>query len=776
MSTLYTQTTNIQERIQNNPNPQTIENIWNFYQELIDIVLEHNNLYYWKSSPIISDQEYDELFSYLRKIEEQYPYLISSTSPTQSLQDQLEVQTEFQKAKHLFPMISLENSYNTDDIIERTERAEKILLKEEEEIKEVNFIFEPKFDGISIELIYKDWKFSQAITRGDGIQGEDVTKNAKTITSIPKKLSWDFPQWEISFRGEILISKTKLNEINQERETQGLKIYANTRNLASGSMKQLDPNITAQRELIAYMYEAYWFTNTHNLYTLQDLWFNQDLKKLSLFQDRNYTKLEILEKVKYFSDPEQQKIIHSSDIEFDGLVIKIKDEQQRQILWSTAHHPRRAIAYKFPAQQVATQIKSIDFQVGRTGIITPVANLQPVQLSGATLSRVSLHNFDFIGEKDIHHNDWVRLQRSGEVIPYVVGVIIDRRACHSEQSEESSICSMDSSDSPQNDKKSHPECNEGSSTHQEKFWPILPPTHCPSCNQELTQEEMHYYCRNINCPAQLEQKVIWFVSKNAMNIEWVGESIAQILVEQGIVKNIFDIYKLLEPETIFTVRRFPWFADKKITEIQKQLEKSKKIQLWRLINALGINGIGKKLAQDIQNYLEQLPDFTNTWEYIATQLQNRELVADIYGIGDKIIDNIVQYFQTQQETIENIKKIWFKITPLDKGRYRGIWNTSPSFSITGSFPIPRPQIIEKLETLDYEFHTSPKKTTNIMLIGEKAGSKKDKAEELGIEILDNRDKILEKFPELLELQEQTAIIRNEKIKKQSIWPVQWGLF
>ncbi len=870
---LFTQTQNLQAIIKNNPNPQKIPqnekqestHISHIYQEFIDCIKEHNHHYYNLSDSVISDQEYDELFAYLKKIEEIFPHLISSTSPTQSLQDQLEVQTAFKKAKHIFPMISLENSYSQNDIVEWIERAERGLSKSphllktdlplnpenrplspdksgqlpskgsllasvphrrgkwkgglmwepalsedrvpakqgvgsdvQEDKQEVTFLLEPKFDGISIEVIYENWKFVQAITRGDGIQWEDVTENAKTITSIPKTLKntdtvpWDVLKWKISFRGEILISKTKLNEINQEREAQGLKIYANTRNLASGSMKQLDPNITAQRQLIAYMYEAYGFENTHNLYTLQDFWFNQDLVKLSLFQDQTYTQKDILEKVAYFSDPAQQKLIHDCDIEFDGLVIKIKDAQQRKILGSTAHHPRRAIAYKFPAQQVATQITSVDFQVGRTGIITPVANLQPVQLSGATLSRVSLHNFDFIAEKDIHQNDWVRLQRSGEVIPYIVGVITDRRDTVPQSQTDLPLNLENRPFSPAKRDSSPPRgalkkvCEKpplgGEGDHEVVEGLILPPTHCPSCKTSLSHEEMHYFCRNPQCPAQLEQRVIWFVSKNAMNIEGIGESIAKILVEQKIVTNIFDIYKLLEPETLFIVRRFPWFAEKKISEIQKQLNKSKNIPLWRLINALWIGGIGKKIAQDIQNYLENLPDYENTWEYIAKQLQDRELVANIYGIGEKIIDNIVDFFQTQAEMLTKITELKFEFTdpPLtrkavwNKGGNGGIWipwkpSENFSFSITWTFPISRPQITEKLTSLGYEFHASPKKSTNIMLIWEKAGSKQAKAEELGLEILNTWEQITAKFPALRELE-----ISKENSKKE--WPEQRGLF
>jgi len=569
-------TQNLQNYIKENPNPNIISEskISKIYQELIDCITDHNHLYYIESDPIISDFEYDQLFDYLKKIEQSFQYMISWNSPTQKLINQ--IQDDFKKAEHKTPMLSLENSYNTEDLRERENRILKILEKAWVN-QELTYYIEPKFDWLSIELIYQDWKFLQAITRWDWLIWEDVTENVKTIKNMPKKLQWNL-WWTISFRWEILISKSELVKINKEREKQWLQLYANTRNLASWSLKQLDPNITASRNLQCFIYEILntsvisprpaeqrgtetkWneetSSNTNKDFS-QDMAIEMTNKSLWL---PTYPEIKISnniqEIIKICNNPETKNRLQKEDIDFDWLVIKVKENHLRIIIWSTAHHPRWAVAYKFPAEQVSTQIKSVEFQIWRTWIITPVANLEPVNLSGATISRVSLHNFDFIKDKDIHYNDFIRLQRSWEVIPYVVWSIKERR---------NNIVPLTNGD------------KRGSKL-------ITAPENCPSCWTILTPVDMHYYCQNPDCPAQIKEKIIRFVSKDCMDIEWIWESIVEILVNHNIVKNIADLYKLLDFETERIVRRFPWFADKKITEIQKQLQESKNKEFRRLLN------------------------------------------------------------------------------------------------------------------------------------------------------------------------------------------------
>ncbi len=741
--TLSENTQKLQKYILENTKISEIQDseISKIYQELIDCITDHNHLYYIKSAPIISDLEYDQLFDYLKKIEEHFPYIISSNSPTQKLVNQ--IQDDFKKADHKVPMLSLENSYNSEDLKEREERILRILEKNSiknteklnaETLKHWNiealkqkptYIIEPKFDWISIELIYENWIFKQAITRWDGITWEDVTQNVKTIKNIPNQLKQKV-EWKISFRWEILIGKSELNKINQQREKEWLQIYANTRNLASWSLKQLDTNITASRNLQCFIYEILYDKSPFKKGgrgDLKSLWLPTYSE---IFSSKN-----IEEIIKVCEDPKTKEDLQKKDIDFDGLVIKVKENKLREIIWSTAHHPRRAIAYKFPAEQVSTQIKSIEFQVWRTWIITPVAKLEPIKLSGATISSVSLHNFDFIKEKDIHQNDFVRLQRSGEVIPYITWVIKDRRK--------------------ENRKK------------------IDPPTYCPSCDTKLTHIDMHYYCQNPECPAQIKEKIIRFVSKNCMNIEWIWESIVEILVDNNIVSNIADLYKLLDFETERVVRRFPWFADKKISEIKKQLEESKNREFRRLLNALWIPWIGKKTAQDISKAITPFMKGGQGDSYlnlISKYLTNPEFLIWIYGIWDKIVEWIINYRNTNLELLKKLEEIWLNFSSQEEtfNFKHSTWN---SFGITWSFDLPRPKIIEEMEKSWYAFDTNPNKNTNYMLIGSKPGSKLAKAEELWIEIIKWRENITTKFPFLLEI---------ETKKPKNNWPEQMWLF
>lgn len=715
---LSKQTKKLKDFIKENPNPNKIKktNIEWVYQELIDCITDHNHLYYIESQPIISDFEYDQLFSYLKKIEEKFPYIISWNSPTQKLINQ--IQDWYKKAEHKMPMLSLENSYNSKDLIEREKRVKKILEKSKTKQKP-SYCIEPKFDWVSIELIYSNWIFKKAITRWDWIIWEDVTENVKTIKNIPQTLK-EKTNWKISFRWEILISKSELEKINKERKIKWLQIYANTRNLASWSLKQLDQNITASRNLKCFIYE----TRSENWdFDIEKSW----LPTYPAILDSR----EISEIIKICEDPKTKKNLQKEDIDFDGLVIKVKENNLRETIWSTAHHPRRAIAYKFPAEQISTQIKSIEFQVWRTWIITPLANLEPVNLSGATISRVSLHNFDFINEKDIHNNDFVRIQRSWEVIPYVVWSIKDRRNSDSKK--------------------------------------ITPPTHCPSCLQELIKIDMHYYCKNPDCPAQIKEKIIRFVSKNCMDIEWVWESIVDILVENKIIKNISDLYKLLDFETERIVSRFPWFADKKISEIKNQLELSKNKEFWRLLNGLWIPWIGKKTAQDISKSLKDIfVEKNNTedlnLEKISKYLTNPEFLIWVYWIWKKIVDWIINYRNSNLELLKKLEKIWINLNIITT---KSNQNNKLSFCITWSLDISRTKIIEKMENEWYIFDSNPNKNTNYILIWEKAWSKSQKAEELWIQQIKWREKIKSQFPFLATLENEQK--NNKQKTTEQLW-------
>jgi len=711
--TLIDQTRELQNFIANNPEPSKISDveIKKIYQDLIDCLWDHNHLYYIESTPIISDFEYDELFAYLKKIEQDFPYIISWNSPTQKLVNQ--IQEWFNKWTHKSPMLSLENSYDATDLLEREERAKKIAEKEWID-SNFQFLVEPKFDGLSIELIYKDWVFSQWITRGDWYIWEDVTANIKTIKSIPQKLNIQI-SWTCSFRWEVLIWKDELEKINKERESKWLPTYANTRNLASWSLKQLDPNITAQRNLQCCVYEILYSDQQINN-SLQELWLPVHPWH-KVFDSINNV-------VNLCNNLETKELLKKENIDFDWLVIKIVWQGIRDKLGSTAHHPRWWIAYKFPAEQISTQIESVDFQVWRTWIITPVANLTPVQLSWVTISRVSMHNFDFIKEKDIHYKDSVWIQRSGEVIPYITWVIKESRNCNDI---------------------------------------ITAPNECPSCHWPITNIDIHYYCKNPNCPAQIKEKIIRFVSKECMDIEWIGENIVDILVEHNIISDIADLYKLLDFETERIVRKFPWFADKKVSEIKKQLEESKSKDFWRLLNGLWIPWIWKKTAKDICKWISEKSSWTTTLQDITKYLTNQEFLTWIYWVGDKIIEWIINYRNSNQELLKKLENLWLNFNCHQE---TNDYTQLKHFCITGSFDIPRPEIIAEMEKNWFTFDSNPTKTTNFIFIWEKPGSKATKAEELWIQIYNSRDKIIQEYPFLKDLKPQV----------EQKWPMQVWLF
>ena len=721
---LSEQTKAIQSFIQTHPDISKMneKEVSDFYIELIDCLVDHNHQYYIEAKPIISDKEYDELFDYLKKIEEHFPQLITSNSPTQWLIGQ--ISEWFVQAQHETKLLSLENTYNAKDLEERDERVKKLLQKnsnsQEFSGDSLQFSVEPKFDGLSVELIYEKWIFTKAITRGDWSVWEDITENVRTIKNIPKKLNVSSLD-RLSVRWEIVMPKSVWKELNKEREEEWETPFANTRNAAAWSIKLLDPKEVAKRWLLCYVYDIL-TTWSFKLWTLSltQLGFN-------VFP-REKQGLHIKEIIKLCENPATKKYLDQQDIEFDGLVIKVQNIQQREIIWTTDHHPRRAVAYKFPAQLAATQILSVDFQVGRTWIITPVANLEPVQLSGAKLQRVSLHNFDFIKEKDIHLHDRIRLQRSGEVIPYIVSVITDRRT-------------------------------QPATWNLEPVTSINPPERCPSCEKLVIQKDMHYYCTNPHCPQKTKQQIQHFVSKNCMDIQWIGENIVDILVDNNIIENVADIYKITEQNTQITLRKFPGIGDKKVAEMVKGVKESKHKALRRLLNWLGIPHVGKKMAQDIASQMN------DEW-WMMNNLTNTEWLWSIYGIGEKSIETISTFFSDQKnlDILEQLKNYGVNIDPKKYNDLIKISDAKGSFSITWSFTIPREKITEYFQQQGYLFNESPTKTTDFMLIWEKAGSKKTKAEELWITIYEGRETIVQQFPFLKDIQTEST-----KPKTQSLF-------
>ncbi len=763
-NTLWKQTHKLQEFIRKHPHLNTLNehDMAHIYQSFIDCLIDHNHLYYIESTPIISDREYDELFSYLKKIEEYFPHIISSNSPTQNLIWQLKIQEWFQKATHTIPLLSLENSYNAKDLKDREEKNLKILQKSNDpnlsDIIHLTYTIEPKFDGISVELIYNRWKLVQAITRGDGQTGEDITINAKTIKNLPHNI--DF-QGTLHVRWEIMMPKSQLQQLNNTREKNKETPFANTRNAASWSIKLLDTNIVSQRGLVCYVYDILNKTDINKIWnkTEIEININQALQNPSAklyHSNKNKNSLELLknlwlpvfelknikainnnikEVIKICEDSATQQYLEDQDLSFDWLVIKIVDNNIRAELWQTAHHPRRAIAYKFPAQQISAQIISVDFQVGRTGIITPVANLKPVQLSGVNISRVSLHNFDFITYKDIHRYDYVRLQRSGEVIPYITSIIKERRDTKQIQT-------------------------------------IQAPQTCPSCNQTISKIDMHYYCTNSACPAQIKEKLIHFASKDCINIEWIWISLIDILVDQKIINNFADLYKITDPNIKLKIQWIPWLGNKKLFEIQQQLQASKNKDLRRLINALGIPWVGKKIAKDIVSAFHTQNIKIQTFKDFINQLSNKEFLNNIHGIWEKIIIWITDYLQINKEILEQLNKVGLNFTNINNTNDHKTTtkHTAKHFAITWSFPISRTQIIEQFELQWAIFDAQPTQNTHFILVGEKPWNKKTKAEELWIKIYVWREQIKEHFQFLWWLTTQKQENKNNN------QPEQIGLF
>ena len=764
--TLSEQTQYLQTFI-NTPDLSKLPNIGEIYQELIDCITEHNRRYYLQNAPIISDFEYDQLFNFLKKIESEFPQLITSNSPTQALIWQ--VSEWFEKADHKTPLLSLENSYNTEDLKEFDERIQKWLTKEW--IYKYFYIVEPKYDGLSVELIYKDGKFKQAITRGDGYVWDDITTNVKMIDNIPKILNQNLKLLRV--RWEIMMPKSVLKEINEQRELDWLDPFSNTRNAAAGSIKLLDSGEVKKRKLVCFVYDLLeaedenWNTIEPDL---KDLWFSQ--------VDLSFGKQTIWWIQEICTRSETRAELDQLDYDFDGLVIKLQENKPtkveltneeknqtlfpvewetaektvslRKILWSTQHHPRRAIAYKFPAQQASTQILSVDFQVWRTGIITPVANLQPVQLSGVEISRVSLHNFDFINEKDIKLHDFVWIQRSGEVIPYITSVIKERRSWIEEK--------------------------------------ISAPLFCPACNSPIINIQMHYYCTNPECPAQIKEKLIHFCSKEAMDIQWVGDAIVDILMQQNLIHSVADIYKLSEIQTQIFLKKIPWIWEKMLYEIAQQLEESKHKELWRKLNALWIPNIWKKTAQDIEKFLQE--KWAKNLSEIEELLTNEELMLQIDWIWEKTIIALKEFFANKQVKAMLDKLEWFGMefsalssephpTPLLIGEGKNevlgevdTQDTTEAFSITWTFQFPREMIKSEMEKNWFIFHDQPKKDTDFLLCGEKAWSKKEKAETLGIKVYDSRDEITKTFPFLWNLKIEEKKVETWKTNQ----PSQMSLF
>lgn len=656
------------------------KNIKERYEKLKAEIEEHNYRYYVLADPIISDQEYDKLFKELVELEKKYPELKTPDSPTQRIGGI--VVEGFNKVNHSIPMLSLDNTYNEEEILDFHKRVLKNL-----NLTHVEYFCELKIDGVSVALRYTDGVLTQAITRGDGTTGEDITQNVKTIPSIPLRLRKNL---SIEVRGEIYMPKKEFVRINSEREEKGLPVFANPRNATAGTLKLLDSKEVAKRKLSSFMYYVI-FPQNYNLETQEEA--INFLKEVGFRINPNYKKVEDIGQVIEFWK-EWNRRRKELEYEVDGIVVKVNSFELQRVLGETARSPRWAIAFKFEAEQKETKLKAIKLQVGSTGIITPVAEFDPIQLEGTTVKRASLHNFDYIKERDIREGDYVLIEKAGGIIPQVIGPVKEKR------------------------------------TGEEKI--IQPPEKCPVCGGKvgkIKSSEVAIRCLNPSCPEKLLRTLENFVSRDAMNIQGLGPKLLKRMVDAGLVKDVADLYYLNDQK----IRSLgEGIGDKTVENILTQIEQSKNRELYRLINALGIPNVGLKTAKDLANHFKNLDSLIDA--------KFDELV-EIEGIGEDIANAIIKFF-SQEEVKKIVKKL--KDAGVNMGKKEEEKSEGPLKGLvicqTGALSkMTRQEFAEYVESKGGTFSENVTKKTNILVVGENPGSKLDKAQSYGITIMSEED-------------------------------------
>lgn len=651
------------------------------YQDLVSKILYHDRLYYRDSQPEISDYEYDQLFKKLEAFETKHPSLISPHSPTQRVSDA--PAEGFEKKEHRQAMLSLQNTFNSNEIFGFDQRLKKALLDD----TDIEYFCEPKFDGLAIELVYEHGLLVSALTRGDGRTGEDVLSNIKTIRSVPLKLEGpDIPDI-LEVRGEVLILKEDFKNLNKEQEEQGLNPFANPRNAAAGSIRQLDPKVAAARPLKFYGY-APGFTSATSLKSQKD--FLTFIKKLGIPTALDFDVykrcLSPQEVVDYYN--KIQKIKSKLPFDIDGVVIKVNSFQLQEELGFIARNPRWATAAKFKPEQEETTVEKIDLQVGRTGVVTPVAVLKPVSVGGVTISNATLHNFSELERKDVRIGDGVLVHRAGEVIPEVIKVIKEKRP-----------------------KSSRP-------------FPI--PSRCPKCNSNLFQEEgeVALRCININCPATIVERLKHFVSRKALNIDKLGNKIIERFYELKLIETFSDIYKL-KPGDILNLERF---GEKSVKNLMHSIEQSKKAPLEKFIFAFGIRFVGERTSETLAHYYKNLDAFLK-----AT---NEELES-LNDIGTKVSTSLMHELKSKNFQEEVRKLLDLGVTPSfsENTKHADSPLKGKKIVITGSFKLGRSEISKILKNYGAQVSGAVSKNTDFLLAGDAAGSKMEKAQKLGVKIL-----------------------------------------
>lgn len=683
--------------------------------ELSKIIESHNYNYYILAQPTISDYDFDMLLNELISLEKQYPEFITADSPTQRVGG--DITKEFQTVKHRYPMLSLSNSYNIEEVKDFITRIKKTIEEE------VEFVCELKFDGISISLTYENGLFVKAVTRGDGTQGDDVTTNVKTIRTIPLRLKGDYPDF-FEMRGEIIMPHSSFNAINSEREDLGQQPFANPRNAAAGTIKLQDSKEVAKRKLDQYCYfmmmddDKMIFKNHYESLMAARQWGFNVSNFMALCKNVD----DIEDFINYWDEKRKEL-----PFDIDGIVIKVNDFKQREILGFTAKSPRWAIAYKFKAEEAHTQLLSVDFQVGRHGTITPVANLEPVQLAGTIVKRATLHNADFIEQLDLHYDDIVSVEKGGEIIPKITAVDLSQR--------------------------------------KEESQKVAFITRCPECGTELVniEGETAWYCPNtLGCPPQIKGRIEHFISRKAMNIESLGEGKVEVLFDNNLIKDYSDLYNLkyndiFGLEKIITIDdektqeksvRKVSFKEKTANNIIDAIEKSKSVPFARVLFALGIKFVGETTAKLIAKAMGSIDNIINA---------SVEELTEIEEVGEKIAVSIKDFF-SDERNINIINKLREAGLQFEQEKKTAKDDDSSgvlsgmSIVVSGVFStMSRDEIKQLIEDLGGKNVSSISSKTSFVVAGDKMGpEKRKKAEALGIEIKSEAE-----FLEMIKGQETT---------------------
>ena len=654
-------------------------------EELRNKIRYHNYRYYVLDNPIISDAEYDQLMRDLIELEEKYPRYITPSSPTQRVG--VEPVSEFSTVRHITPMQSLANAFSSEELISFDQRIKKIVPQQK-----IDYVVELKIDGLAVALVYEKGIFVRGATRGDGITGEEITSNLRTVKAIPLKLFCENIPPRIEVYGEVYMKKSDFRKLNEERMKNEESLFANPRNASAGSVRQLDPRITAQRPLDTFIYRATFPEGNKFKNHIEVLNY---LKKIG-FKVNSHIRLcqDIKETINYSQEWIEKK--EDLDYEIDGMVIKVNSLRMREELGSTTRRPRWAIAYKFPAQQTTTKVCDIIVQVGRTGALTPVALLDPVKISGSVVQRATLHNEDEIKRKDVRIGDTVLVQKAGEVIPEVVKVITEKR------------------------------------TGQEKEFVM--PSECPICGAKVfrLEGEVVSRCNSLTCSAQTKERITHFASRDAMDIEGLGPAIIDQLVEKGLIKDISDLYFLKRDDLISLER----MAEKSADNLLIAIEKSKKKSLANLIYGLGIRYVGVHSSEVITRYFPTLSKFREA---------GLEELIEINEIGPKIAESIILFFREKENLaiIERLRSAGLNFGQEEEKKRRekvAQILAGKQFVLTGTLrDFTRTRAKEIISELGGRVTGSVSKKTDYVVAGEDPGSKYQKAQKIGVPIINEEE-------------------------------------